>query len=152
MRRLPIIALTLGLAATAPTLAQTTPNPADFHGAEATKARYRAAYQLNTDDSTHIISTLKNIQNALSDPRLKGKLDIELVVHGSGLAVYRRTNPYEKQLASLQKQGVILAMCENTMRAYKVGREELFPFVSYVPSGNGELIIRAQEGWAVIHP
>lgn len=136
---------------TLPALAQLK-DPAAFHGAEATKAHYYAAYQLNTDDSTKIQGTLRNIQNALSDPRLKGKIDLELVVHGSGVAVFRKDHPYEKLIAGLQKQGVILAMCENTMRALKLSRDELFPFISYVPSGNGELIIREQEGWAVIHP
>ena len=131
--------------------AQTAP-AGTFQGAPATKAHYYAAYQLNTDDSTKIISTLKNMQNALSDPRLKGKIDMELVVHGSGVAVYRKDKPYEKMIADLQKQGVLLAMCENTMRAYKISHDELFPFVNYVPSGNGELIIREQEGWAIIHP
>ncbi|MDB5239808.1 MAG: hypothetical protein JWP57_433 [Spirosoma sp.] len=139
------------LGMTMPVLAQTT-NPADFHGAEATKPRYRVAYQLNTDDSTKIRSTLRNIQNAMSDPRLRGKLDVELVVHGSGVEVYRKNKPYEKVLQHLQKQGVILAMCENTMRGENISRDELLPFLSYVPSGNGELIIREQEGWAVLHP
>lgn len=55
-------------------------------------------------------------------------------------------------MLDLQKQGVILAMCENTMRAEKISRDKLFSFLSYVPSGNGELIIREQEGWAIIHP
>lgn len=139
------------IGAASPVIAQTT-NPADFHGAAATKPRYRVAYQLNTGDSSRIRGTLKNIQNALSDPRLKGKLDVELVVHGSGVAAFRKGTPYEKTMLDLQKQGVILAMCENTMRAEKISRDELFPFLSYVPSGNGELIIREQEGWAVIHP
>jgi uncharacterized protein len=52
----------------------------------------------------------------------------------------------------LQEQGVILAMCENTMRERKLSREQMLQFISYVPSGNGELIIRQQEGWAIIHP
>ncbi len=43
-------------------------------------------------------------------------------------------------------------MCENTMRMRKIKREELFPFVSYVPTANGELIIRQEDGWAVIRP
>ena len=139
------------IGAATPVLAQTT-NPSDFHGAEATKPRYRVAYQLNTDDSTKIRSTLRNIQNAMSDPRLRGKLDVELVVHGSGVEVYRKNKPYEKVLQHLQKQGVILAMCENTMRGENISRDELLPFLSYVPSGNGELIIREQEGWAILHP
>lgn len=70
-----------------PAIAQAT-NPADFHGAAATKPRYRVAYQLNSGDSSRIRGTLKNIQNALNDPRLKGKLDVELVVHGSGVAAF----------------------------------------------------------------
>lgn len=124
-----------------------------YHGAEATKARYRAVYQLNTADTSVISHALANIQNALNDPRLKGKLDMELVVYGGANIVYRKDKPqYEKQLQDLQKQGVILAMCENTMRMRKIKREELFPFVSYVPTANGELIIRQTDGWAIVRP
>ena len=152
MKTLSFITLFVVVSASAvSTMAQTT-DPATFHGAEATKPRYRVAYQLNSDDSLKILGTLRNISNALTDPRLRGKLDVELVVHGSGVAVYKKTSSFEKALANLQKQGVILAMCENTMRAEKLSHDALFPFVSYVPSGNGELIIREQEGWAVIHP
>lgn len=126
--------------------------PADFHGAAAPKSQYRVAYQINTDDENRIKGTLKNIQNALDDPRLKGKLDIELVIHGAGVAVFRKDKPYEATVKKLQDQGVILAMCENTMRERNISRDDLFPFISYVPSGNGELIIRQQEGWAFMHP
>ena len=124
----------------------------DFHGAEATKPRYKVVYQLNTDDDSKIKGTLKNIQNAINDPRLAGKLEVELVVHGSGAAVYQKEKGYEEQVQALQKKGVILAMCENTMRERKINRDDLFSFISYVPSGNGELIIRQQEGWSYMHP
>ncbi|MBC7570768.1 MAG: DsrE family protein [Spirosoma sp.] len=124
-----------------------------YHGADATKARYRAVYQLNTADTSVISHALANIQNALNDPRLKGKLDMELVVYGGANIVYRKDKPqFEKQLQDLQKQGVILAMCENTMRMRKIKREELFPFISYVPTANGELIIRQTDGWAIVRP
>ncbi len=130
-----------------------TPDASAYHGAEATKTRYRAVYQLNTADTSVISHALANIQNALNDPRLKGKLDMELVVYGGANIVYRKDKPqFEKQLQNLQKQGVILAMCENTMRMRKIKREELFPFVSYVPTANGELIILQQDGWAIVHP
>ena len=127
-------------------------NPIEFKGAKATKTRYQAVYQLNSDSENSIKGTLRNIQNALDDVRLKGKLDVELVVHGSGVAVFQKDGPYEEPLKDLQKRGVILAMCENTMRERKISRDVLFPFISYVPSGNGELIIRQQEDWAIIHP
>lgn len=140
------------LTAFVPAMAQTNDVSA-FHGAEATKDRYRAVYQLNTADTSVIRHALANIQNSLNDPRLKGKLDIELVVYSGAVAVYKKDKPYfEKEIQSLQKQGVILAMCENTMRMRKISRDELFPFISYVPTANGELIIRQQDGWAIIRP
>ncbi|GLU51366.1 DsrE family protein [Dyadobacter frigoris] len=127
-------------------------NPADFHGAAADKKSYKVVYQLNTDDEKVIKATMKNINNALEDPRLKGKLEVELVVHGGGVAVFKKDQPYETQLKELQGKGVILAECENTMRERKISRDELFDFISYVPSGNGEIIIRQQQGWAIVHP
>ena len=74
------------------------------------------------------------------------------MVHGRAWPFSGKTKPYEDTVKTLQDQGVILAMCENTMRERKISRDELFPFISYVPSGNGELIIRQQEGWAFMHP
>ncbi len=126
--------------------------PKDFHGAVADQDSYKVIYQLNSDDDKVIKGTLRNIMNSLDDPRLKGKLEVELVAHSGGVAVFMKSNPYEAQLKALQDRGVILAECENTMRERKIERSELFDFISYVPSGNGELIIRQQQGWAVIHP
>ncbi|WP_461044542.1 DsrE family protein [Spirosoma harenae] len=137
---------------TATSMAQTS-ETGTFHGAQPTKSKYRAVYQLNTGDTSLIHHALANIQNALNDPRLKGKLDVELVVYGAANVVYRKDKHYfEKEVESLQKQGVILAMCENTMKMRKISRDELFPYVSYVPTANGELIIREQEGWSIIKP
>ncbi len=147
-----ITLLSLTLLTVSAAVAQTNDAGA-YHGAEATKARYRAVYQLNTADTADIRHALANMQNALNDPRLKGKLDMELVVYGAANVVYRKNNPqFEKELQTLQKQGVILAMCENTMIKRKISRSDLFPFVSYVPTANGELIILQQDGWAIIRP
>ncbi|MDQ6814382.1 MAG: DsrE family protein, partial [Bacteroidota bacterium] len=55
-------------------------------------------------------------------------------------------------LTYLQKKGVLLAQCENTVRERKINKDELWPFISYVPSGNGEIIIRQYQGWATVHP
>jgi hypothetical protein len=55
-------------------------------------------------------------------------------------------------LTVLQSQVVILAQCENTLRERKISKNELWPFFSYVPSGNGEIIIRQYQGSAVVHP
>jgi len=127
-------------------------DPLTFNGAQATKKMYRAIYQLNSEEGKKIKATLKNIQNALDDPRLTGKLQIELIVHGGGVALYMNNGPYEAELRTLLDKGVILVQCENTLRERKIGKDQLWPFVSFAPSANGELIIRQAEGWAYIHP
>ncbi|AOM79103.1 DsrE family protein [Pedobacter steynii] len=123
-----------------------------FRGAIAVKKIYKVVYQLNTEDDKKIAATLKNINNALQDPRLAGKLKVELVVHGGGVVAFKKGSAYEQQLLELQKKGVLLAQCENTLKERNIEKDELYSFISFVPSGNGELIIRQSEGWAILHP
>ena len=140
----------------APTL--TPPNAANaakaavFQGAPATKGHYRAVYQLDSDDPKLINQTLHNMKNALEDPRLKGKLELELVVFSKGTVAFRKDQPYEADVLYLQQAGVVLAQCQNSMKAYKLTKADMLPYISIVPTGNGELIIRQGDGWALVHP
>jgi intracellular sulfur oxidation DsrE/DsrF family protein len=127
-------------------------DPAAFTGATAKLKHYDALYILNSNDDKKIKGTLRNIDNALEDVRLKGKLHVELIAFGDGVAVYMKSDAYEQTLKDLQAKGVVLAQCSNTIKERKIDKNDLFPFVSYVPSGNGEIIIRQYEGWAVVHP
>jgi uncharacterized protein len=127
-------------------------DPAAFTGATAKLKHYDALYILNSNDDKKIKGTLRNIDNALEDPRLKGKLHVELIAFGDGVAVYMKSGTYEQALKDLQAKGVLLAECSNTLRERKIDKNDLFPFISYVPSGNGEIIIRQYQGWAVVHP
>ena len=140
----------LFIALVKPANAQT--DPAIFTGAEAKLKHYDALYILNSGDEKKIKGILRNMNNALEDPRLKGKLHIELIAFGDGVTVYMKSGPYEQALKDLQSKGVVLAQCSNTIRERKIDKNDLFPFISYVPSGNGEIIIRQYEGWAVVHP
>jgi len=124
----------------------------NLEGATATQGHYKAVYFLDDSITDKIQHTLKNIDNALEDERLKGKLEIELVAFGLGYTLYDKTKPYEQQLLALQKKGVILVVCNNTVKARHIDRASLFPFIGYVPSGNGEIIIRGADGWVVVHP
>ncbi|ALL08101.1 hypothetical protein AQ505_23040 [Pedobacter sp. PACM 27299] len=144
-----ILSLFVGSAFFSPVMAQET---SVFTGAKATKKHYKALYVLNNGEEKRINGCLRNIKNALEDPRLKGKLEVELIVFGDGVAVYNKNSSYEATLKALQAKGVVLAQCENTLRERKIDKSELFDFISFVPSGNGEIIIREAEGWAIVHP
>ncbi len=123
-----------------------------FKGARAKKKQYYAVYQLNTSDEKIINATLRNISNALEDPRLKGKLKVELVAFSGGWQVFNKDNNYKDKLLDLKKKGVILAQCHNTLEERNIPTTQILPFVSIVPSGNGELIIRQAQGWAIVKP
>ncbi len=105
-----------------PALAQTTPT---FKGAEATLPKYKALYYLNDANPDKIKGTLRNINNALEDERIKGKVEIELVAFGAGYTVFEKTAGYEETLLALQKKGVILAQCSNTIRERKIPIHQL---------------------------
>ena len=134
--------------------AQTTPPTpaAEFTGAVANQATYKVVYQIDSSDPKLIGMTLRNMENALADPRLKGKLTVELVAFSGGTTVFLKDQPYYDSLLKLQQQGVLMAQCLNSMHGLHLTKEQLWPFVSYVPSGNGELIIRQAQGWAIVHP
>jgi len=124
----------------------------DFTGAEASKKHYYAIYQLDNNDPKIVEKAIRNINNALTDPRLKGKVEIEVITFAAGTEVVLKGSKYEEALRDLVLKGVIVAQCNNSLRERKIERSQVYDFVGVVPSGNGELIIRQGEGWAVVKP
>jgi intracellular sulfur oxidation DsrE/DsrF family protein len=123
-----------------------------FTGAKAELEHYNALYIINTADEKHINSTLRNIKNVLEDPRLKGKLTVEVIAFGDGVNLFQKSGNFLEKLADLKNKGVILAQCENTIRERGIPKDQLLPYISYVPTGNGEIVIRHYQGWATVHP
>lgn len=123
-----------------------------YQGAQATKQHYRAIYQLDSNTPTTIEKAIRNINNVLQDPRLKSKIEIELVAFSGGTEAFLKNGKYEKAFRDLIAKGVIVAQCLNSLRERNLKKEELYDFIAYVPSGNGELVIRSSEGWVIVKP
>ncbi len=155
MKKVSLLVLSIVLLTTA-TTAQTNDkaleNNKAFTGARATKKMYHAIYQLDNADEKIIDKAIRNINNALNDPRLAGKIKIELIAFGGVTDAYLKGSKYEEDLKALVQKGVVVAQCNNTLKQRKITRDQLYDFIGIVPSGNGELIIRQAEGWSVIKP
>ncbi|MES1219118.1 MAG: DsrE family protein [Bacteroidota bacterium] len=123
-----------------------------YTGAKATKSEYHAIYQLDTNDPKIIGKAFRNINNALNDSRLTGKLKIELITFAGGTEVCVKGSAYENDLKELVEKGVIVAQCGNSLKERKIDVSQIYDFMAVVPSANGELIIRAGEGWVIIKP
>ena len=124
-----------------------------FAGAQPTKDHYGVIFHIDRGDEATIKKTLTNVENLLHDPRFKGrKLEVELIANSKGFGVFVKGNGFEKRLRELQKEGVLLSQCSNTLHEQHVDRKNLYSFIHIVPSGMGEITIREAEGWAYIHP
>ena len=155
MKHLSVLLLAFIVLATtvqAQTTEKALQNNAAFTGAKAIQKMYHAIYQLDKNDPKVIEKTFRNINNALNDPRLAGKIQIELMAFSGGTDAYLKGSKYENDLKELIQKGVIVAQCNNTLKERKISREQLYDFIAIVPSGNGELIIRQAEGWSVVKP
>jgi len=126
-------------------------NNSNFRPAAAASQQYHALYVIN-ESGSKIKSIIGNITNVLKDPRLEGKLFIELLAFGDGIEMLLKANNYGELLKPLIDKGVVLVQCINTLTGRGISREELYPFVHYVPSANGEIILRHYEGWAIVKP
>ncbi len=124
----------------------------DFHGAVPEHTHYRVIFHVDTDAPGVFKKTLNNMRNAFDDPRLKGRVEVELIANSKGYKIYEKGNGLEDELKALAARGAILAQCSNTLRELKVDPATLYPFIHLVPSSMGELIIRQGDGWAYIHP
>jgi intracellular sulfur oxidation DsrE/DsrF family protein len=144
--------LTITEAVSAQTGDKLLENNRAFTGAKAIQKNYHAIYQLDFNEPKRIEKTLRNITNALNDPRLVGKIKIELVAFSAGTDAYMKGGKYEEDLKALVEKGVIVVQCNNTLRERKISRDQIYDFIGIVPSGNGELILRQAEGWAIIKP
>ena len=123
-----------------------------FSGAQATQQTYKAIYQLDQASPDIINKAIRNINNLLKDPRLQGKVQVELIAFSGGTEAYRKGSEFEAGIRGLVEQGVLVAQCLNTMIEKNIDKSELYDFLAYVPSGNGELLIRANDGWTIIKP
>jgi uncharacterized protein len=124
----------------------------EFTGAKATLKEYHAIYQIDENNPDIFKKAIRNIINALNDPRLAGKIKIELIAYAGGTAINLKANNYGDQLKDLIERGVIVAQCHNSLVEQKISPDQVYDFVAIVPSGNGELILRQAEGWAVVKP
>ncbi|OLZ10487.1 DsrE family protein [Sulfobacillus thermosulfidooxidans] len=107
-------------------------------------------FHVNDASSQKQRAALKNISNLLAE---MPEIPVELVVQGDAInLVVSNETTLAQELAALQQQGVVIAVCHNTMKAKGVTEAELLPGMTIVPSAVGELVRRQRQGLAYIKP
>jgi hypothetical protein len=115
-----------------------------------TRKVHRVVIEVTAEAAPQWESVLNNVEN-LRKAFAPKATEVEVVVHGKGLAMLQKTNTAQSErMAKIAASGVTFAACENTMRRMKVQRTELFGFVITVDSGVAELVRKQESGWAYL--
>ena len=114
-------------------------------------ARHGVVVQVSDGDSktwNQALNVVKNIQAEYG----KDKVDVELVVFGNGAGLLKFDSPLAGRIDDTLASGAKISMCENTMRAQKLVKDDMHPKIGYVKAGVIEIIERNKQGWTVVRP
>ena len=118
---------------------------------DAKAPKHKVVFQLNAPKPSGWDQLFNNVKNVQEIFGKDSGLVIEIVFFGKGLPMLLKTNTeFADRLKEAADSGVILAACQNSMRAQKVKSEDLMPFHAEVDSGVAELIRKQEAGWSYI--
>jgi len=113
-------------------------------------SRHRVVLELTSDASASWEAVLNNIENARKALG-PDQTTVELVLHGPGIGLVTRANPIGlARMEALAAQGVVFAACRNTMNRKKLTDADMQPFVTVVPAGVAEVIMKQEAGWCYL--
>jgi len=107
--------------------------------------------QVSDNDPAKWNLALNNAKN-LQDDVGAANVDIEIVAYGPGIGMLKLESPTGSRIADAAKAGIKVSACENTMRAQKLGKDDMLAGISYVPAGVTEIMKKQHEGWAYLRP
>jgi intracellular sulfur oxidation DsrE/DsrF family protein len=117
----------------------------------AVQAKSRVVLQVSDDDPAKWSLTLnnaKNLQTALG----ADKVEIQVIAYGPGIQMLKFDSPMGNRIREAAAAQVKVSACEVTMRSQKLGKEDMLPGISFVPSGVTEILRLQQQGYIYIKP
>lgn len=94
---------------------------------------------------------LNNAHNVLNDLGADN-VALEIVVYGPGIGMLKRESSVAPRIAVALMAGIQIVACESTLRALKLGHDDMLPDIGYVPAGVVELMQKQQQGYAYVRP
>lgn len=113
--------------------------------------RHKLVIQVSDNDPAKWNLALNNAKNVQDDVGA-ANVDIAIVAYGPGIGMLKLESPTGARVADAMKANVRVVACENTMRAQKLGKDDMLPAISYVPAGVTEIMKKQGEGWAYLRP
>ena len=105
-----------------------------------------------SDDNVKNWQTAFNVVNNLTNTFGKGNVDIEVIAFGDGIHALTFDSKAASRIPGAVSRGAHVIACENSMRRFKLSKQDMAPEVGYVRTGVQRIIERQQQGWTVIRP
>lgn len=114
------------------------------------KKMHRVVFEVTMEGDAQWEAILNNVEN-LQKAFGKESTEIEVVAHGKGLGLLKKTNTGMKErIAAIAGGHARFVACENTMRRMQVKKEDLLPEAGTVDSGVAEVVSKQEAGWSYI--
>ncbi|HZL43528.1 MAG TPA: DsrE family protein [Verrucomicrobiae bacterium] len=115
---------------------------------------HKVVFEVALDGAEKWLGALRNIENvqkALGAQTTR----IEVVAHGKGIGMLltKTSDANLEMTATLEKlhaDGVVFAVCENTMKKMQITKDQLVLLATTVDSGVSEVIRKQEAGYAYI--
>ena len=105
-------------------------------------------WDLSNADTAVQGSVFRQINNAKVQ---KPNLEIEVVFHGYAVkSLLKAEKSFEERIKIAKEKGVVIAVCNNSLKRLKIDPTELMQEVTVVPSAVVELIVKQSEGWSYL--
>ena len=137
----------IALLAVVPAAAQTAGDSAAYGSTQA--QQNRIAFQINEDDSRKWNAVLGNINNVQEE---LGKVDISVVVIGSGLGMLKADALTANRVQDAMAAGVRFVACGNSMQAQHLTKDDMIDGIDYARAGYVEVMRLQKLGYAYIRP
>lgn len=107
--------------------------------------------QVSDNDAAKWNLALNNAKNIQKDVGTDNVV-IEIVAYGPGINMLKAESEVGNRINDAVDTGVQVNACQNTMRNFKLSKEDMNTKVGYVPSGVVEIMQRQQQGYSYLRP
>jgi intracellular sulfur oxidation DsrE/DsrF family protein len=113
------------------------------------KQAHHIVFQVLDDDPVkwvHVLGIAKNVQQYLG----RDNVAIEIVVHSGGVYMVTRDSAVANSITAAQKNGIVFAVCEQTMKRDNFSQKDLHDGMKLVPIGAVEIMQKQEAGWSYL--
>jgi intracellular sulfur oxidation DsrE/DsrF family protein len=112
------------------------------------KAQHKIVWEMASGDTAQQRILFRQVSNVLKEaPDTK----IEIVFHGASVfGLLKDTGYFKEQIISFYKKGVVMAVCNNSLKNRNINPDRVISEAIIVPVAILELVKKQEDGWIYI--